>query len=137
MNSVYLMGRLGADPETKSVGDTTVTSFSMATSKKWKDKSGEMQEKTEWHRCTAWGRQGEVIQQYFTKGKPILVMGEINYRTWEKDDGTKGYATDVRVNSFEFLPSVKDSNNMETGVTPRPDVPNEAPTFNQNEEIPF
>lgn len=137
MNVTYLLGRLGKDPETKSVGDTTVTSFSLATSKKWKDKSGEMQEKTEWHNCTAWGRQGEVIATYFKKGSPILLIGEIQYRSWDKEDGTKGYATDIRVNGFEFLPKVKDSDSVETGVTPRPDVPNEAPDFNSDEPMPF
>lgn len=136
MNVTFLLGRLGADPETKTLGDTSITTFSVATSKTWTDKSGEKQEKTEWHNCKAWGKQGEVIAKYFTKGKPIQVMGEIEYRTWDKEDGSKGYGTDIKVNSFEFVPSTKDQESKREVPNPHPDVPNMAPKFDDSEDMP-
>lgn len=132
MNSAYLLGRLGKNPETQTLSSgQTVTKFSVATSEKWKDKSGEKQEKTQWHNCTAWGKTGEVIAQYFEKGSPILITGKIEYRTWEKEDGTKGYATDIIVGGFEFVPSTKGAIEMkeEPAFDPAPELP--------SDEIPF
>ena len=138
MNQFIIMGHLGQDPESKSFSSgQTVTNFSVATSKKWKSKDGESQEKTQWHNCQAWGKTGEIIQKYFTKGKPILVHGEIDYQTWDKDDGSKGYATKIIVNSFEFLPSGKAiAATGDSDQPARPDVPNEAPSFDSSEDMP-
>lgn len=143
MNQATLLGRLGKDPETRQVNDTTVTDLVVATSKKWKDKNGEMQEKTEWHRCQAWGRTGEVLAQYLTKGDPVFIQGEIETRSYEKD-GEKRYATSIRVSNFEFVPAkAKDasggaSSAKEGSSYKRPEgVPNMAPGADMNEEIPF
>lgn len=103
MNKFIAMGRLGADPETKELGgDNTVTNFSVATSRKWTGKDGEKQEKTEWHKCSAFGKTGGAIAQYLKKGDPILLEGRIEYRQYDKD-GVTMWATNVLVDRFEFV----------------------------------
>lgn len=95
VNKVILLGRLGADPESRDVGANTVCSFSLATN--WKGGDGEKKERTEWHRCQAWGRTGEVIQQYCRKGGQVCVEGRLQTRSWEDRDGNKRYTTEVVV----------------------------------------
>ena len=102
VNKVTLVGRLGQDPETKQVGDTTVANFSLATSETWKDKDGEKQEKTEWHRLVAWGRQAEIIGKYLNKGSLIYIEGQLQTRKWEKD-GVDRYTTEIRVGMMKML----------------------------------
>lgn len=102
VNKVILMGRLGQDPETKHLNDTSVTNFSVATSETWKGKDGEKQEKTEWSRCVAWGKTGEFIQKYFSKGNMIFLEGKMETRNWEDKDGNKRYTTEVKVFKAEF-----------------------------------
>jgi single-strand DNA-binding protein len=98
------MGRLGGDPEMKytSTGQGVVT-FSLATSKKWKDKiSGNAMEKTQWHRVQAWGKTGELCHQYLKKGHLVYLEGEIEYTQSEKD-GVKKYFTAVIAHQIQFL----------------------------------
>jgi len=97
VNKVILLGRIGQDPETKDVNGTTLCKFSVATSNKWKDKQGEQQEKTEWHNIDAWGKVGEVIAQYFSKGSEIYLEGELNYS--KVDDK---YYTNIKLTNFSF-----------------------------------
>ena len=138
MNVIYLMGYLGQDPETKPVGDTTVTNFSLATSERWTDKNGDKQSITTWHRCVSWGKQGEIIAKYFSKGDPILVTGSIQKRDYDDKEGVKRQAVDVKVSSFQFIPSKNTNANVETKTeVSRPDVPNMAPSFDSAEEMPF
>jgi single-strand DNA-binding protein len=104
------MGRLGKEPELRTTqGGNSVASFSVATSERW-EKDGKKEEKTEWHRCVAWGKLAENIAKYFKKGSPIFLQGKLNTRSWDGQDGQKHYATEVIVNSFVFVP--KDSNNQ-------------------------
>ena len=97
MNLVILTGRLGADPETKTVGSSTVTKLRIATGKKWKNKDGEIQERTDWHHCEIWGNSGETVAKYFSKGDGITVRGEINYN---ENDGK--WFTSIKVQEWEF-----------------------------------
>lgn len=101
MNQVILMGRLGSDVEIRQAGATQVAKCSLATSKTFKDKEGNKQEKTCWHNLEAWGRTAEVMAGYLTKGSKIVVVGEIDNQTYEKD-GEKKYVSKVRVNEFHF-----------------------------------
>ena len=104
MNKVILIGNLGADPELKSTaGGNSVCNLRLATSETFKDKTGAKVEKTSWHAVTVWGPQGENCAKYLTKGRKIAVDGRIEYRTWDKTDGTKGYATDIIADRVEFL----------------------------------
>lgn len=136
MNLCILKGRLGADPETKTINSgSTITTFSLATSKKWTSKSGEKQEKTNWHRCKAWNKTGEVIEKYFSKGSEIIVTGEIEYGKYDGNDGVTRYTTDIIVNSFEFTSGSGSNTNSPAKDTGEDFGP--PPTTDDNEEIPF
>jgi len=111
-NKTILMGNLTRDPEAKSFpSGTTLTSFGIAVNETWTDKnSGEKKEDVCFIDVDAWGRQGEVIMEYFSKGKPILVEGRIRYRTWEADDGSKRSKHSINLERFSFVGSKNDSN---------------------------
>jgi single-strand DNA-binding protein len=105
LNKVMLIGNVGKDPEvTTFEGGNKVAKFTLATSERYTDKSGQKQEKTEWHNIVAWGTQADVIEKYVTKGKQLYVEGQITSRSWEQD-GVKRYATDIKLTSFVFLSS--------------------------------
>lgn len=102
LNKVIIVGRIGRDPEMKATpSGATVTSFSLATSKNWKDKNGEKQEQTEWHNVVFWNKPAEIIAQYVKKGDLLLVEGRIQTRTYEKD-GVKMYRTEIIGEQFQF-----------------------------------
>jgi len=113
------MGRLGNDPETRQVNETSVTSFSLATTQKYKDK-----ETTQWHRVTAWGKQGEVIAKYVKKGQRLLLEGRVEYQEYEKD-GVKRQSTNIVLESFHFI---------ETGANSTGDS---EPAKPQEDDVPF
>lgn len=106
-HQVVVAGNLGNDPETREVGETTVTSFSLASNRKWKNRDGEQQEETVWFRVSVWGAQGETVAQYMSKGRQVLVIGRLKPdpetggpRVWEGDNGPRASfeltAQDVR-----------------------------------------
>lgn len=106
VNKVMLLGHLGKGPEKRQVGDTVVTVFSLATGEKWTDKrSGEIHEKTQWHNVEAWGRTGEIAAEYLSKGSEVFIEGTLDYQTWDKKDGGKGYKTIVKALSLQFVGS--------------------------------
>lgn len=103
VNKVILVGYLGKDPELKTIGnDQRVANFSVATSEKWKDKQGNAQEKTEWHRIVAWGKLAEVCGQYLAKGKQVYIEGKLQTRQYEKDGSTR-YSTEIVAQHVTFL----------------------------------
>lgn len=105
VNKVILAGRLGADPETKTLGSgSEVCNFTIATSEKWKDKDGNKQERTEWHRCTAWGKLAEICGKYLSKGKLVYVEGSLKTRSWDDKDGNKRYATEIHITDMQMGP---------------------------------
>ena len=96
VNRVILLGNLGRDPETKyTTGGEAVASLSIATSEQWKDKSGEKQERTEWHRVVLFGRQAEVAGEYLRKGSTVYIEGRLQTRKWKDKDGVEKYSTEV------------------------------------------
>lgn len=102
MNKVILMGNIGKDGDlVVSKSGVATLKFSLATNKKFKNKDGELQSQTEWHRVTFFGKQAEGLAQYMTKGKQVLVTGEIRTSTYEKD-GEKRYSTDIVGDNLEF-----------------------------------
>lgn len=101
MNRATIIGNLGADPEEIAGGKGC--KFSIATTEKWTDKkSGQKQERTEWHRITAWGPLGEVCMKYLTKGRQVCVVGSIRTDEYEKN-GEKRYSTGITAKEVEFL----------------------------------
>lgn len=98
LNECTLIGNLGADPEMSYIGDggKAKLKLRLATTERYMSKSGERQEKTQWHSVIFWDRRAEGLNKFLTKGMTVAVTGSIEYHTWDKDDGTKGYATEIR-----------------------------------------
>jgi single-strand DNA-binding protein len=106
MNKVILRGRLGKEPEKKELSSgQSVTNFSLATSEKYKDKDGNKQESTEWHRIVVWAKLADLCAQYLKKGSNVLVEGRLQTRSWEDKDGQKKYSTEIVATNVEFLDS--------------------------------
>ena len=100
LNKVQLIGNLGRDPEVRSTANgSKVATLSVATSRRWKNKAGEDQEKTEWHRVVLWNNRGsglaDVAERYLKKGDRVFVEGRVEYRTWEDRDGKTRYSTEI------------------------------------------
>lgn len=103
VNKVILVGRLGKDPETRYMTNgEAVTNAAMATSENWKDKSGEKQEKTEWHNLVFYRKLAEIAGEYLKKGSQLYVEGKLQTRKWEKDGVTR-YTTEIIVNEMTML----------------------------------
>ena len=97
INKVILVGNLGNDPETRyTQGGMAITRISLATTSVRKDKDGNQQERTEWHRVVAWGNLAEIMEGYLTRGDRVYIEGEIQYRSYEDRDGATRYLTEIR-----------------------------------------
>ena len=104
VNRVIVVGNLGRDPEVRFSGSSqAVANFSVATSEKWKDKGGQMQERTEWHRVVAWGKLGELCGQHLKKGRTAYVEGRLQTREWQDKDGGKRTSTEIVASNVVFL----------------------------------
>jgi len=104
VNKVILVGNLGRDAELRyTPGGAAVATINMATTEVWNDKSGQRQEKTEWHRVVLWGKSAESLTEYLTKGKQIYVEGRLQTRQWDDKDGNKRYTTEIRGDRIVLL----------------------------------
>lgn len=99
-----LMGRLGQDPELRyTPNGAAVANFSLATSEQWTDKTGQKQERTEWHRVVVWGKLAELCNQYLSKGRQAFVEGSLQTRAWDAKDGGKRYTTEIIARNIQFI----------------------------------
>jgi len=146
INRVFLIGRLGKDPEVRHTPDgTAVANFSIATSEEWKDKnSGEKRERTEWHRIVAWRRLGEICGEYLAKGRQVYIEGRIQTREWEDKEGSKRYTTEIIASQVQFLGDRQDSQRREeptAAPAPNPMSQPESNPMSQpgpvDDDIPF
>jgi len=104
VNKVILVGRLGKDPETRYMTNgEAVTNATLATSENWKDKTGEKQEKTEWHNLVFYRRLAEVAGEYLKKGAQIYVEGKLQTRKWQTKEGQDRYTTEIIVDQMQML----------------------------------
>jgi single-strand DNA-binding protein len=104
VNKVILVGRLGRDPETRYTGGgQAVANFSVATDETYKDRNGERQKRTEWHKIVVWGKQAEVAQQYLKKGSLVFIEGRIQSREWQDKEGQKRTSFEIVANNFRML----------------------------------
>jgi single-strand DNA-binding protein len=104
VNKVILIGNLGRDPELRyTQGGSAVANFTLATNERWRDKDGNNQERTEWHRIVVWGRTAENCAQYLQKGRSVYVEGRLQTREWEDKDGNKRNTTEVNALTVQFL----------------------------------
>ena len=106
VNKVILIGNLGRDPEVRYMpsGDAVAT-LNLATTEKWKDKAGEAQEQTEWHRVSFFGRQAEICGEYLRKGSSIYVEGRLQTRKYTDKEGVERYSTEIRGDRMQLLSS--------------------------------
>ncbi len=108
LNKVQLIGNLGADPEVRSTNNgSRVATLSVATGRQWTSKSGEKQEKTEWHRVILWNsnfsKLADIAEKYCKKGDKVYIEGEIEYRTWQDREGQTKYTTEIRCRELILL----------------------------------
>ncbi len=104
VNKVILVGRLGRDPETRfTSGGQAVANFSLATDESYKDRNGERQKRTEWHKIVVWGKQAEIAQQYLKKGSLVFIEGRIQSREWQDKEGQKRTSFEIVATNFRML----------------------------------
>lgn len=115
INKVILIGNLGGDPEVRyTPGGSAVTTVSIATSDGWKDKdSGEMKERTEWHRVVFFNRLAEIAGEYLKKGSKVFVEGRLQTRKWQDKDGNDKYTTEIVAGEMQMLDSKGGSANYD------------------------
>jgi single-strand DNA-binding protein len=110
VNKVILIGRLGKDPELKyTPSGAPVAKFSLATDESFKDKTGEKQDRTEWHNIVAWNKLAEICGEYLTKGKLVYIEGSIRSRQWQDQSGNKRTSYEIIANQMQMLGSKGDS----------------------------
>jgi len=145
VNKVILVGRLGKDPETRYTGSgQQVCNFSMATDETYKDRAGERQKRTEWHKIVMWGKLAEIAQQYLKRGSLIYVEGRIQTRQWDDQaTGTKRYMTEIVANTMKMLGGRSEGGPGGGGGAeaaerhaPEMDEPQAGPSIS-DEDIPF
>ncbi len=132
INKVILVGNLGADPEMRYTADgTAVCKFRIATTERYKDRQGNMQERTEWHRITAWRKLAEICGQYLAKGKQVYIEGKIRSDTWEQE-GVKRYSYEIVADTMQMLGGAGPGNRLQEpeqpfgppeGGVPEDDIP--------------
>lgn len=104
VNKVILIGNLGGDPEVRyTPSGAAVVNVNLATNESWTDRSGERQERTEWHRLVLWSKLAEIAGQYLRKGSKVFVEGRLQTRSWDDQGGQKRYTTEVVVNDLQML----------------------------------
>ncbi|MBB5018502.1 single-strand DNA-binding protein [Chitinivorax tropicus] len=104
LNKVMLIGNLGRDPEVRYMpnGDA-VANLAIATTDTWKDKNGDKQERTEWHRVVMYGRQAEIAGEYLKKGRPVYIEGRLQTRKWQDQQGNERYTTEIIADRMQML----------------------------------
>ena len=116
LNKVMIIGNLGRDPELRTTeGGQSVATLNVATTDTWVDKSGNKQERTEWHRVVVWGRQGENAAKYLKKGRSVYVEGRLQTREYTDKEGVKKYATDIVADTVQFLGGAAGGGDSEGG----------------------
>lgn len=114
VNKVILIGNLGSDPEIRyTQSGTAVATLSVATTRKWKDRDGNMQDDTEWHRVVAWAKTAEFCNNYLKKGGKVYVEGRLQTRKWQDQSGNDRYTTEVIADNVQNLSPRQDSGQSE------------------------
>jgi len=151
-NKAIIIGNLTRDPEMKALpSGTSVTTFSVATNRVWKDKNGSRQESADFHNIVVFGRQAETVAQYLKKGNMAMVEGRMQTRSWDAQDGTKRYRTEIVADRVQFGPkssggfSGAKQERQESGTdsSPKAEMPEELETIQyptdeiNPDDIPF
>lgn len=137
LNKAMIIGRLGRDPEVKTLpSGQSVCNFSVATSRKYKNREGELVEATEWHRIVAWGKTAELCGQYLAKGRQCYVEGRLETRSYDDKDGNKKYSTEIVADTVQFLGSKGDGGGRASGGGDEPSFGGGGGSVD-NDDIPF
>ena len=138
LNKVMLIGNLGKDPEVRyTPSGVAVASFNLATSERFKNKSGEWEERTEWHRVTLWSKLAEIAGEYLAKGKTVYIEGRLQTRKWQDNSGNERYTTEIVGERMQMLsPKGETRRGGDTNSEPVNSGGNEEPPF-QDDDIPF
>lgn len=141
VNKVIIIGNLGKDPEVRYMpnGDA-VTNITVATTEAWKDKNGDKQEKTEWHRITFYRKLAEIAGEYLKKGAQVYVEGKLETKKWTDKQGVERYTTEIIASDMRMLGSKPGGGNRETEDTeskPRKPVPAGTGFDDMDDDIPF
>ncbi len=124
VNKVILIGNLGKDPETRYMSSgEAVTNITLATTETWKDKNGEKQEKTEWHRVTFYRKLAEIAGEYLKKGRSVYVEGRLETRKWTDKNGVERYTTDIIATDMKMLGNRSGSGSFESSPDQEDDNP--------------
>ncbi|MBI5326702.1 MAG: single-stranded DNA-binding protein [Deltaproteobacteria bacterium] len=135
INKAILVGRLGKDPEIKYMpSGIAIANFTIATSENYKDKDGQKQERTEWHRIVAFGKLAEICGEYLTKGKQVYIEGRIQTRSWDDKDGNKKYMTEIVANTMQMLGKPEGATTSTTAADDS-SITTESPQT--DEDVPF
>ncbi|HPQ81550.1 MAG TPA: single-stranded DNA-binding protein [bacterium] len=139
VNKVILIGNLGADPDMRVTGGgQKVANFNIATTERWNDKSGQKQEKTEWHRIVVWGPQADNCAQYLSKGRQVYIEGRLQTRQWDDKEGNKRYTTEVVAQRVQFLGSPGGERRATGGAIEAPASTDQTPDFDMGTgDVPF
>ncbi|WP_421722592.1 single-stranded DNA-binding protein [Alloalcanivorax xenomutans] len=142
VNKVILIGRLGADPETRFMpSGGAVTNFTLATSEQWKDKqTGQPQERTEWHKCVAFNKLGDICGEYLKKGAHVYVEGSLRTRKWQAQDGQDRFTTEIILNDMQMLGSRDGQPRQQANDEPQQNQggqPQYPPSDDFSDDIPF
>ena len=143
INKVILLGNLGRDPEVRTTpSGQAVANFSLATTRRWKDRDGNRQENTEWHQIVVWGRQAEIAGQYLSRGRQVFIEGRLQTRSWDdQQSGQKRYKTEIVCDNFQMLGGRGDGGGGGGGGMPaEPPSPPMDPGFDagaEDDDIPF
>ena len=139
INKVILVGRLGKDPEIRSIpSGATVAKFTLATDERFTDKSGEKQERTEWHDIEAWERLGEICGQYLRKGSLVYIEGSIRTDTWDdKETGQKRSRKKIVAREMKMLDRKRDENSGAYAGAAKKSTSNTATQVEEDDEVPF
>ena len=149
INKVILIGNLGADPETRfTQSGVQVTTFSLATTERWKDPDGQPREQTEWHRIVAWRKLAEICGQYLHKGSKVYIEGKLQTRKWQDQSGQDRYTTEIVAREMKMLGDKRDGGNgqpqpqqerrppQQQSFVPQDNAPRHNPP-GYNDDVPF
>ena len=140
VNKVILVGNVGQDPEVRYTGDVNngakVATVRLATTERYRDRSGNLQEHTEWHNVVVWRNQADVVEKYVKKGTQLYIEGRIRTRSWDDQTGTKRYTTDIVADTLQLLGRKPESNGQQSYGAPAQQYQQPAQQFQQPVQQP-
>lgn len=138
MNKIIVIGNLGRDPEMRyTPNGQSVTSFSVASNRRYTTAAGEQREETEWFTVNAWGRLAELCNQYLTKGQQVYVEGRFHHRTYDGRDGQTRFVNEINLTDVQFLGRAAGPAGEESPYELEPEAADDGPPTEDADDLPF